>query len=273
MPSPYSILIDKREHKLHKACDNLIIPYETKQLWLGDIQVIEKESHRVCMMIERKTWQDLASSILDNRYKEQHARYVEWAKENNCEVWYILEGNKRFRTPSQEKRTLSAHISLCFDKWTRIVETKTPTETVEWIQRFLIKLHTKGKEWVSCGFLCENNNENTLIDTRAISNCDVELAQQKVQKSGKKEHSKQATWLSMMSCIYGMSVAKSKKILESWETPEEWVEWLHSVEPDSKDGIKRLSSIKITEKRCLGKVLASRLLTTFCSKHIVKKTD
>lgn len=65
----YTIVLDGRERKLQVACKELVIPYKTDNLLLGDIQ-IQSETGDICMMIERKTWRDLAASIVDNRYKE-----------------------------------------------------------------------------------------------------------------------------------------------------------------------------------------------------------
>ena len=149
------IHLDTRERKLIQACKELVIPYKISNLSLGDIQIRHSKSGKIAMMIERKTWKDLAASILDHRYKEQHSRYVDWANENTCAVWYILEGPKKFRTPAQEKRTLSAHVSLCFDSNVRLVESKHPTDTMEWIHRVVSKIHTKGTEWLQSGFCGE----------------------------------------------------------------------------------------------------------------------
>jgi ERCC4-type nuclease len=133
----YSIVLDTRERKLQAACKELVIPYKTSSLALGDIHVISEKDGSIQMMIERKAWPDLASSILDNRYREQHARYTQWSREQSCEVWYVLEGPRKFRTPAQEKRTMSAYLSLCFDKQVRVIETKSPLATMEWLHKVL----------------------------------------------------------------------------------------------------------------------------------------
>ena len=264
------IVIDHREHKLIQSCKELVIPYEIQNLALGDIQIIDTDNS-IQMLIERKTWSDLASSIIDNRYKEQHARYKHWALENNCNIWYILEGNKRFRTPAQEKRTLSAHMSLCFDKHTRIVETKSPRETMEWIHRLLQKTASKGFNWCNCGIvkIC-----SPVIQDTNMKECDIELATQKVSKIGKKEHSLYSTWIAMLSCIYGMSVQKSKAIIEDWETPEHFVRWITDKLVEKKNKLERLSKIVLKDtknKRKLGKVLSNRILNHFCMDNIVKE--
>jgi hypothetical protein len=73
---------------------------------------------------------------------------------------------------------------------------------------------------------------------------ETELAQQKVAKIGKKQHTKLSTWIAMLSCIYGMSVDKAKCIITSWESPDKFVSWLRSTE--EKEAEKHLTGIKIT---------------------------
>lgn len=264
------IVLDKRESKLIQACKELVIPYKPSPLSLGDIHIRDKKTDEIKMMIERKTWRDLAASILDNRYKEQHARYREWARENNCSVWYILEGPQRFRTPAQEKRTLSAHISLCFDPHTNIVETKDPTETMRWIQRVVQKIHTKGIKWCINGFKQEIS-QNTLVDQVQIGGgCDKELAQQKVNKIGKKSHNLESTWIAMMSCIYGMSVDKAEAIIRHFKSVNELKQQFGQIERGEL--VKILKDIVVVEspkKRKLGQVLANRVVDVFCL-NIVK---
>ena len=63
------------------------IQIKNHNLDLGDFQIGN-------MLFERKTHQDLASSILDGRYKEQCNRLVEHATNNpTLKVIYIIEGN------------------------------------------------------------------------------------------------------------------------------------------------------------------------------------
>ena len=65
--------------------ENLILKKEN--LDLGDFKFGN-------ILIERKTHQDLASSILDGRYKEQCSRLSSFLCENpNTKIYYFIEGN------------------------------------------------------------------------------------------------------------------------------------------------------------------------------------
>ena len=75
-----NIIIDSREKDLIEISKFNEDNVEIKQLNLGDIMIDN-------IIIERKTWSDLASSILDGRYKEQGER-LEQAKENGFIIYY-----------------------------------------------------------------------------------------------------------------------------------------------------------------------------------------
>jgi ERCC4-type nuclease len=70
---------------------DLHFDYETKALHIGDIEISDEN---YILVIERKTWTDLQSSIKDNRFREQRSRLLEW-RENNKEqngIVYVIEG-------------------------------------------------------------------------------------------------------------------------------------------------------------------------------------
>ena len=86
------IIIDSREHNLYnnlierdldKYKDNIIILKE--QLEIGDIRIIY---NNIDFIYERKTMNDLLSSIKDGRYKEQKTRLMS----NYNNIHYIIEG-------------------------------------------------------------------------------------------------------------------------------------------------------------------------------------
>ena len=71
--------------------------YECKSIPLGDIIIGDN------IIIERKTWADLASSIIDGRYKEQKGRILSQIEQNKiCRFFYIIEGSN-FNLKSYEK--------------------------------------------------------------------------------------------------------------------------------------------------------------------------
>ena len=86
------IEIDYREKNLidkcHMLCqDNSFIKIQTSNLPLGDI-IISKEDKKI--IIERKSLKDLASSIVDGRYKEQSFR-LNNEQTHNHNILYLIE--------------------------------------------------------------------------------------------------------------------------------------------------------------------------------------
>ena len=86
-----TIIIDSREHKIIKELeirlgDKYKDMVKVEMLSIGDILVGD-------MVIERKTLEDLASSIIDGRYTEQSIRLEECRQENNNKIYYFIEGD------------------------------------------------------------------------------------------------------------------------------------------------------------------------------------
>ncbi len=84
------IVIDSREHKLIEFLqhNNPNFSFAVKTLDVGDI-IVKKENF-VVAILERKTFDDLQSSICDGRFKEQKHRLMTSAST----IFYILEGRK-----------------------------------------------------------------------------------------------------------------------------------------------------------------------------------
>ena len=85
------IIIDSREIQLYnilieRDLDKYSIYISKEQLELGDIRII---SDNIDFIYERKTMNDLLSSIKDGRYKEQKHRLLS----NHKNINYIIEGS------------------------------------------------------------------------------------------------------------------------------------------------------------------------------------
>lgn len=86
----YAILADCREKN--------IIPHlgqvNVRQIECGDFQVWRRfaGTEQPVIVIERKTWKDLASSIIDGRADSQHERMVQFRHDTGALIYYIIEG-------------------------------------------------------------------------------------------------------------------------------------------------------------------------------------
>ena len=94
----YAILADCREKN--------IIPHlgqvNVRQIECGDFQVWRRHAgaEQPVIVIERKTWKDLASSIIDGRADSQHERMVQFRHDTGALIYYIIEG-QLFQPPAR----------------------------------------------------------------------------------------------------------------------------------------------------------------------------
>ena len=87
-----TLYIDSRESKLIQYLTHINVNFIQKQLDIGDI-LIESIEPQFNIIIERKTYSDLVSSIKDGRYKEQKIRLLATNPPHNSV--YIFEGNPK----------------------------------------------------------------------------------------------------------------------------------------------------------------------------------
>jgi ERCC4-type nuclease len=89
------ILVDDRERAVYSFFDRgdvttINIPYEITRLTVGDYVIMYGDV--ILAIIERKTWKDLASSLLDGRKKNTN-KMITVRDEENCKLIYLIEGN------------------------------------------------------------------------------------------------------------------------------------------------------------------------------------
>jgi len=132
------IKIDTREQELFKKCESTIaavpkfkdIQLISETLPLGDI--IINDGKNDCIIVERKTLSDLASSIKDGRYEEQSYR-LNGLQHHNHNIVYLIEGDMyRFNTFKEriDKQTLySAMFSINYFKGFSVMRSNTIDET------------------------------------------------------------------------------------------------------------------------------------------------
>lgn len=154
-------IIELLKKKIQNGSDKFFKNYKninviSKNLHLGDFEFGN-------VILERKTHQDLASSILDGRYKEQCFRLSEYKQEHSdTRIVYIIEGNFDLFIPKHnidKDKLLSAIISIIYEKGFYVIMTKHMNETVEVLLKFCHKYYTKYKDKD-----IDNNETNNIID-------------------------------------------------------------------------------------------------------------
>lgn len=137
-----TIIIDSREAKLIQELqlrlgDTYNDTVKVEMLAIGDIMLGD-------MVIERKTLEDLASSIIDGRYKEQSVRLEECKQENNNKIYYFIEGDllKYSGRSISREAIMSCMYSLTHEKDFHVIQTRSVSDTVSFILQFNKKYNT-----------------------------------------------------------------------------------------------------------------------------------
>ena len=95
---------NKKNIKLQEKAGGGIIIFEIKQITVGDYCILLKDKNtsntKLAMVIERKTWKDLAASIKDNRINTQHKKLIDIKNKYNCCLLFIIEGKMTYKDDS-----------------------------------------------------------------------------------------------------------------------------------------------------------------------------
>ena len=141
------IIIDCREIKLYKNIFEILsgkdtnILLETENLLIGDV-IIRNNVGEDVIIIERKSIDDLLSSIKDGRYKEQSHR-LDSLEHNNHNIIYLIEGMINI---SNKQIVYSSIFSLNYYKGFSVYRSLGIDETAYIIYNMVVKLQKeKGK--------------------------------------------------------------------------------------------------------------------------------
>jgi ERCC4-type nuclease len=135
------VILDEREIALYDSCYALLasqknpsfIVLSKEVLPIGDI-LIQTDGGKDVLLVERKTFSDMLSSIKDGRYEEQSYRLLHSSGFPPHSIVYLLEGiMSQVFNPAEKKILYSAMTSLNFFKGFSVQRTASTKETAEWI--------------------------------------------------------------------------------------------------------------------------------------------
>ena len=138
------LLVDNREPRGLKELLSVRLECKVEflNLEIGDFQIID-DSNNVLFLVERKSYEDLISSIKDGRYSEQSYRLNEYPLDNH-KIYYLIEGDtSNFiskNDQTQVKMLFSSIFSLSFLKEFSIIKTNGWLESSEFLIRFYEKI-------------------------------------------------------------------------------------------------------------------------------------
>jgi ERCC4-type nuclease len=146
------VIIDDRERELYERsysivqANNTYVVLSKEVLPLGDIFITTDEGKHV-MLIERKTLQDLLSSIKDGRYEEQSYR-LNGLSHHNHNILYLIEGDMNrlnslntFKDRTDKTSLYSAMLSLNYYKGFSVLRSMNIEESALMVCNMAYKLH------------------------------------------------------------------------------------------------------------------------------------
>ena len=206
--------IDNREKKLIKLItqaiekDSLDISYVIDKLDLGDFifEIDGKEK----IIIERKSLNDLASSIMDNRYREQSMRLQNYNIHNH-NICYLIEGLLEEWVSKVKRITpntlLSSMFSLQFFKGFSMIRTTDKFDTAQ----TLISLYKK---------LCKEHDKELFYNIEQNAggklNSSIDEYTNVISKVKKNNITSGNIDRIVLSQVPGISAITSKMILEKY---------------------------------------------------------
>ena len=161
------IKLDKREQELITHINNLILSVPSfkdlkvvvENLHLGDIIISDDIDEK--LIIERKSVNDLLSSIKDGRYEEQSYR-LNGLEHHNHNIIYLIEGDvnkmNRFNSKVDKTTLYSAIFSLNYYKGFSVIRTFNIEETALFICNSTCKIIKSKKN------AYYQNNQNNQIN-------------------------------------------------------------------------------------------------------------
>ena len=229
------LFVDSREPKDIISLLESRVNIETGNLDVGDF-LIKNDEDEIVMIFERKSLNDLVSSIKDGRYNEQSFRLSEHPLDNH-NIYYIIEGNiMNFCNKNSEqiqKMIFSSMLSLSHKKGFSLLHTSGPPETAEFIIRFIEKLSIE---------------KNTNSTKSSYSNS--------IKMSKKSNITKENIGEIMLSQIPGISIVAAQSIMQEFHTIKNLINIL-------QENPKRLEDVKIEYKngpRKLNKTIIKNIL-------------
>ena len=261
---------------------------EVKNLDIGDI-IITNKSHK--LIIERKTINDLVSSVKDGRYREQKMRLLSYQKKNiNTRIIYLVEGYElstylkneqgalhgslismslRDNIPIFRTKDVASSILLILRLYSRLL--KNPSELFLKVSRpepeiksITIGIKSDTDESVVVHRLEDNVNDNVKQIEIASKKTDITNNLSKCYldniKIKKKDNITSDNWFSLaLANIPGVSVKIAKSITSKYNKIQDLINAYNKLD-EEKDREKLLCELKIIDaNRKIGKVISKKI--------------
>jgi len=220
--------IDYREYNIIDKIKDIEFKYTIDNLPIGDFIIYKDDS--IKLIIERKTFLDLAASITDGRFREQKKRLLE----SNVKILYIIEGVKNSVCNKLRHACNGALQNLIYKYGINIIYTYDVDDTIDNIKMLLKKIDKDD-------ILVEDVNQNNSLSTNTP------------KLFSKSDKVNQNIFSLQLSVIPGISLNIANKINDEYGNMKALIEYIY------ENGEESLSDIQITEKRKLGKANSKKI--------------
>lgn len=216
------IIVDEREAALYEICLNHennnkeSFLLEKRVLQLGDILFTNDDESTTYLCIERKSLQDLLSSIKDGRYKEQSYRLSN-CYPNRHNVVYLLEG--MLSTVKDKQLVISCIASLNYFKGFSVHRTVSMAETATYILCMADKMSREFKK----GTCAESDTTNAGANAVSTDYCNV------VKVSKKANITKENMGAMLLMQVPGVSSSAAVEIMRPFSSFVEFIDHVRAL--------------------------------------------
>ena len=253
--SNFNVIIDIREIKLIEQLKNLSFVFTSKSLDIGDIMITQDEIP--FLIIERKTIDDLKSSVVDGRLREQRYRLLNASGLPPSRIIYIVEGDfqpKSRRLMVKDRgvsnsTVVGSIINMLFRDNIKVYRTNSIEETADFIVKLFSKVGDKEIFFEEKKEDTEEKNEPQPVSYTSV-----------VDKKKKNNMTPKVWFICQLSMIPQISDTIATAITTVYPTllslitayqntiEEERPSLLSSITYDLSTGKKRKIGIKISER-------------------------
>jgi len=239
------LIIDSREKKIINYLSTEIkIPFKTQNLHIGDIQFINTTTKNPILIIERKTLNDLWSSIKDKRYREQKMRLKKYPN-----IIYLFEG-QLYYSKIPKNTYYGTCINLLIRDNIKIYQTRNVEETCI----FLSKLYTKVQEHIH---ILDKGNECSL-------NTDTSCYAEVIHTEKKKNMTPKNCFLAQLSQIPMISTHIAKNICQKYPTMLSLCQAYKNIEDMNEDNKEKRKEIMLSNLPKIGKMRSKKIYEYLC---------
>ncbi len=291
------LMNDANDNEISNISNNNSIKLKVDNLKIGDVAFVEidKNENEIgdeLLLFERKSLNDLASSIKDGRYAEQSFRLDGYQPVPNHNIVYLIEGDlSRYRENKfsriNKKTLLSSMFSIIYYKGFSVVRTMNVIETSEliwcWADKLEREMASGKKSKSGSGFekmayyksdvpgiavvVNTGENDSNAEEKKENMQFHLELNESKLQMPRPQDNGN----ICHVSDSYDYcSVLKVKKEKNANVTPENIGVIMLSTIP----GISSKTAIVImNEFKTIGQLIKSFELNLHCLNHICIETN